>query len=118
MLMGDHTSTWQGVPDSILSGTRQTLYKDTVGTEAPPGGPFASHRRAGFFPSIADPVIDAVVESVATRPSKWSKLTFYFATARDAESLPPRPHTVFARWASNAGFRRTGLNQRRPRNRL
>jgi FAD/FMN-containing dehydrogenase len=62
-----------------LSGAIQsTPYKDTVGTEAPPGGPFASHRRAGFFPSIADPVIDAVVESVATRPSKWSKLTFYF----------------------------------------
>jgi FAD/FMN-containing dehydrogenase len=62
-----------------LSGAIQsTPYKDTVGTEAPSGGPFASHRRAGFFPSIADPVIDAVVESVATRPSKWSKLTFYF----------------------------------------
>ena len=56
-----------------------TPYKDTVGTEAPPGGPFASHRRHGFFPSIADPVIDAAIESVATRPSKWSKLTFYFA---------------------------------------
>jgi FAD/FMN-containing dehydrogenase len=56
-----------------------TPYKDTVGTEAPPGGPFASYRRAGFFPTIADPVIDAVSESVAARPSKWSKLTFFFA---------------------------------------
>ena len=36
---------------------------------------------------------------------------------RDAESLPPPPHTVFARWASNAGSSRTGLSQRRPRNR-
>jgi FAD/FMN-containing dehydrogenase len=56
-----------------------TPYKDTVGTEAPPGGPFASHRRAGFFPTIGDPVIDAVGESVATRPSKRSKLSLYFA---------------------------------------
>jgi len=63
-----------------VSGTIQsTPYKDTVGTEAPPGGPFASHRRHGFFPTIGDPVIDAAIESVATRPSKWSKLTFYFA---------------------------------------
>jgi FAD/FMN-containing dehydrogenase len=63
-----------------VSGAIQpTPYKDTVGTEAPPGGPFASHRRAGFFPSIGDPVIDAVYESIASRPSKWSKLTFYFA---------------------------------------
>jgi hypothetical protein len=63
-----------------VSGAIQpTPYKDTVGTEAPPGGPFASHRRHGFFPTIGDPVIDAAIESVATRPSKWSKLTFYFA---------------------------------------
>lgn len=58
---------------------QSTPYKDTVGTEAPPGGPFASHRRAGFFPIIGDSVIDAVGESVATRPSKWSKLTFFLA---------------------------------------
>jgi hypothetical protein len=63
-----------------MSGAIQpTPYKDTVGTEAPPGGPFASHRRHGFFPTIGDPVIEAAIESVATRPSKWSKLTFYFA---------------------------------------
>ena len=63
-----------------VSGSIQpTPYKDTVGTEAPPGGPFASHRKAGFFPTIGDPVIDAVGESIAARPSKWSKLTFYFA---------------------------------------
>ena len=63
-----------------VSGAIQpTPYKDTVGSEAPPGGPFASYRRAGFFPTIGDPVIDAVIESVATRPSKWSKLTFFFA---------------------------------------
>jgi FAD/FMN-containing dehydrogenase len=63
----------------VAGAIESTPYKDTVGSEAPPGGPFASHRRAGFFPSISDPVIDAAIESVAARPSKWSKLTFYFA---------------------------------------
>lgn len=58
---------------------RPTPYKDMVGTEAPPGGPFASHRKAGFFSSINDPVIDAVVESIDKRPSKWSKISFYLA---------------------------------------
>lgn len=63
----------------VAGAIESTPYKDTVGSEAPPGGPFASHRRAGFFPSIGDPVIDAAIESVAARPSKWSKLTFYCA---------------------------------------
>lgn len=56
-----------------------TAYKDTVGTEAPPGGPFASHRTHGFFPQLSDSVIDGAIEAVATRPSKWSKLDFFFA---------------------------------------
>ena len=56
-----------------------TAYKDTVGTEAPPGGPFSSHRKHGFFPKLSDAVIDAIYESVGTRPSKWSKLDFFFA---------------------------------------
>ena len=63
----------------VSGAVKSTPYQDTVGTEAPPGGPFASHRKAGFFLSIPDPVIDAVIESVATRPSKLGKLTFYFA---------------------------------------
>jgi FAD/FMN-containing dehydrogenase len=69
----------RGATRPVSGAIQSTPYKDTVGTEAPPGGPFASHRRHGFFPSIGDPVIDAAIESVATRPSKWSKLTFYFA---------------------------------------
>jgi len=63
-----------------MSGAIQpTPYKDTVGTEAPPGGPFASYRQAGFFPTIGDPVIDAAIESVAARPSKQCKLSFFLA---------------------------------------
>jgi FAD/FMN-containing dehydrogenase len=54
-------------------------YKDTVGSEAPPGGPFSSHRKHGFFPQLSDEVIDAVCESVKTRPSKWSKVDLFFA---------------------------------------
>ena len=56
-----------------------TPYKDTVGTEAPEGGPFASHRKAGFFTTLTDSVIDAGIASVGSRPSRRSKVTFYFA---------------------------------------
>lgn len=56
-----------------------TAYKDTVGTEAPPGGPFSSQRKHGFFPKLSDAVIDAVYESAVTRPSKWSKFDLFFA---------------------------------------
>jgi hypothetical protein len=47
-------------PETLIRHDVRRAY-GTVGTEAPPGGPLASHRRAGFFTSIADPVIDAAV---------------------------------------------------------
>jgi len=56
-----------------------TAYKDTVGSEAPSGGPFASHRRHGFFPQLSDALIDGAIEAVAARPSKLSKLDLFFA---------------------------------------
>jgi FAD/FMN-containing dehydrogenase len=69
----------QEASKAASSSVQVTPYKDTVGTEAPPGGPFASHRRAGFFNDLTDPVIEAAIEAVRSRPSKWSKVTFYFA---------------------------------------
>jgi FAD/FMN-containing dehydrogenase len=56
-----------------------TAYARTVGSEAPPGGPFCSHRRHGFFPRLEDPVIDAAIEAAAKRPSRWSKIGLFYA---------------------------------------
>jgi FAD/FMN-containing dehydrogenase len=90
------------VSDSI----RPTPYADTHGTEAPSDEHFASHRKAGFFTELSDQVIGFVAEAAARRPSKWSKLSMFYAhgarcrIAPDAGAYSLR-HKGFECWAQS-----------------
>ncbi len=90
----------------LSDSIRPTPFADTHGTEAPSDAHYASHRKAGFFARLTDQVIALIADVSARRPSKWSKLSMFYAhgarcrIAPDATAYPLR-HTGFECWAQS-----------------